>query len=197
MLMAGDFPGVAPRHGLSGRPFFGSYAKYAQIPDRDTARGHCRAPGVSVLQNQHDGTAFLDVYGRQIDRKANLASGFDFKLIDAHYFYPTAWGDPARSRVRAPVCITPGHDINVYPKLRLPRRLILWSAPEPALITVSEPQRQACRLGVAGDKLESCAMAWICVFRPGDRAAARARLNLTGNDAVVVVTCCRQRDMTF
>src|SRR5690606_7246833 len=55
-----------------------------------------------------------------------IAAGFDFDVIDAHYFYPTGvvatWLGEALGK---PVVVTSrGSDLNVLPDYRLPRMLI-------------------------------------------------------------------------
>ena len=58
------------------------------------------------------------------------ASGFDFDLIDAHYFYPDGVAAVMIGRALGkPVTITArGTDINLIPNHALPRRLILQAA---------------------------------------------------------------------
>ena len=179
---------VAPRPWFfSGRPFFGSYAKYAQISWQEIRQGVVvEHPAYLVLPKISMTAQPFSMYmaARSIVKRI-LASGFDFKLIDAHYFYPDGVAAILLGReFGRPVCITArGTDINVYPNYRLPRRLILWSARRAAaLITVSGGLKdRLVGLGVAGDKIRVLRNGVdLRLFRPGDRAAARARLNLTG-----------------
>jgi teichuronic acid biosynthesis glycosyltransferase TuaC len=75
-----------------------------------------------------------------------MAHGFDFNLIDAHYFYPDGVAAVLLGRwLGKPVVITArGSDINLFPSFAGPRRLIRWAACEAAaIITVSDALRQA------------------------------------------------------
>ncbi len=59
-----------------------------------------------------------------------IREGFDFDLIDAHYYYPdgvaAAW---LARRFRKPLAITArGTDLNLIPQYALPRRMIDWAA---------------------------------------------------------------------
>src|SRR5262245_64981705 len=73
-----------------------------------------------------------------------MAHGFDFKLIDAHYFYPDGVAAALLGRwLGKPVVITArGSDINLFPSFAGPQRLIRWAAREAAaIITVSDALR--------------------------------------------------------
>ena len=179
---------VAPRPWFfSGGPFFGSYAKYAQIPRQEIRQGVVvEHPAYLVLPKISMTAQPFSMYmAARSTVKRILASGFNFKLIDAHYFYPDGVAAILLGReFGRPVCITArGTDINVYPNYRVPRRLILWAARRAAaLITVSGGLKdRLVRLGITGDKINVLRNGVdLRLFRPGDRAAARARLNLTG-----------------
>lgn len=57
-------------------------------------------------------------------------AGFDFDVIDAHYYYPDGVAAAILGRLlRKPVCITArGTDLNVLPDYPIPRRWIRWAA---------------------------------------------------------------------
>ncbi len=59
-----------------------------------------------------------------------MRDGYDFDLIDAHYFYPDGVAAAMLGRhFRKPVVITArGSDINLIPHYRLPRAMIRWAA---------------------------------------------------------------------
>lgn len=59
-----------------------------------------------------------------------LADGYDFDLIDAHYFYPDGVAAAIISRlIRKPfVCTARGSDITQLPDYPLPRAMIQWAA---------------------------------------------------------------------
>ncbi len=126
---------VAPRPWFfSGRPFFGSYAKYAQIPRQEIRQGVIvEHPAYLVLPKISMTAQPFSMYmaARSIVKRI-LASGFDFKLIDAHYGCHAA--------------LSYGRHAAPPPLSRCPEAsktgLSGWALP--------------------GIKLESCAMAWIC-----------------------------------
>jgi glycosyltransferase involved in cell wall biosynthesis len=114
-----------------------------------------------------------------------LAGGYDFDLIDAHYYYPDGVAAVmAGRRLNKPVVITArGTDINLIPTYRLPRRMILWAAARAAaLITVCQALKdRLVELGVPERRVTVLRNGVdLDMFRPGDRRAARARLGLTG-----------------
>ena len=59
-----------------------------------------------------------------------LAAGYDFDLIDAHYFYPDGMAAAMLARwLSKPFVVTArGTDINLVPEYVLPRRMIRWTA---------------------------------------------------------------------
>lgn len=112
-----------------------------------------------------------------------IRDGFDFDLIDAHYYYPdgVAAGLIAR-KLRKPFVVTArGTDVNLIPEFAFPRRKILQTA-EGARASICVSKALANRLadlGVAREKLK--------VFRngidlhrffPEDISSARKHLGL-------------------
>ena len=74
-----------------------------------------------------------------------LRSGYDFDLIDAHYFYPDGVAAALLGKwFNKPVVVTArGTDINILPNYRIPEKWIRWAAGECAeIITVSEGLRE-------------------------------------------------------
>lgn len=112
-----------------------------------------------------------------------IRQGFDFDLIDAHYYYPdgVAAGIIAKKLGKPFVVTARGTDLNLIPQYPLPRKLILDTA-----------ARAAASIGVCKALMESLAglgadPAKLNVFRngvdlerfvPEARAAARNRLDL-------------------
>lgn len=62
--------------------------------------------------------------------KRLVADGFDFDVIDAHYYYPDGVAATMLARYfDKPVCITArGTDLNLIPQHTLPRKMMQWAA---------------------------------------------------------------------
>ena len=121
-------------------------------------------------------------FARRALRKI-IADGYDFDLIDAHYFYPDGVAAVMLGRhFRKPVTITArGTDINLIPQYAAPRRMILWAAEQAAgLITVCQALKDSLvELGIAEDRVRVLRNGVdLALFRPGDREAARRRFDL-------------------
>jgi glycosyltransferase involved in cell wall biosynthesis len=131
---------------------FGSYAKYAQTPAVEERGGikvihprYAMAPGLGMYFQPYALAAGAYATVRSLQR-----DGFDFDLIDAHYFYPDGVAAALLARwFRKPLVITGrGTDINLLPSYTIPRRLILSAARQAqAVITVS---------GALKRRLEEC-----------------------------------------
>ncbi|RVU49824.1 glycosyltransferase [Rubrivivax rivuli] len=116
----------------SGHSRFGEHAAMARTPHRETRHG------IDVL---HPRYALLPKIGmssaplmlalgarRAVQRLRD--EGFDFDLIDAHYFYPDGVAAALLARwFRRPLVITArGSDVNLIAQHALPRRLMRWAA---------------------------------------------------------------------
>jgi glycosyltransferase involved in cell wall biosynthesis len=111
------------------------------------------------------------------------AAGFDFDVIDAHYYYPDGVAAALLARwLDRPVTITArGTDINLIPEYRLPRAQICWAAGRAsASITVCEALKDEMRqLGIDESRLRVLRNGVdLQRFRPIDRGQARRRLGL-------------------
>lgn len=118
-------------------------------------------------------------------------SGFEFDLIDAHYFYPdgVAAALLAREFCKPFVVTARGTDINLIAQLRLTRRMIQWAAARAdAIVTVSRALKDALSaLGVQEEKVRVLRNGVdLKVFRPNDRNVVRQRLGLTGTTILSV-----------
>lgn len=165
---------------------FGKYASFARAPHEEIRSGirvaHPRYPllpkvGMAIapalLAN-----AVKPTIGRIIDE------GYDFDLIDAHYFYPDGVAAALLGRhFNKPVVITArGSDITLIPQYRLPRTMIRWAATRAdGIITVCNALKdEIVRLGVAADRVTSLRNGVdLQLFQPVDRDAARDALGLT------------------
>jgi glycosyltransferase involved in cell wall biosynthesis len=157
---------------------FGNYAKFARVPRAETRHGiavtHPRYPvipkvGMNVAPMLLAQAAKAEI-GRIIDE------GYDFDLIDAHYFYPDGVAAAMLGRhFNKPVVITArGSDITLLPQYRLPRRMIGWAARRAgAVITVCNALRdEVVALGVDPVRVTSLRNGVdLELFRPVERAA--------------------------
>lgn len=165
---------------------FREWAAYARAPRVEERAGvtvqHPRYPAIPVVGMT---LAPLFLAGATLPVVRRLRTeGFDFDLIDAHYFYPdgvaAAW---IAGRVGRPVVITArGTDINLIPRYALPRRMILWAAGRAAaIVTVCQALKNTLiELGAEPGKIEVLRNGVdLELFRPLGRDAERARLRLT------------------
>jgi teichuronic acid biosynthesis glycosyltransferase TuaC len=171
----------------STNPRFGQYARHAAVPrlERrlDQTVHHPRFPVIPKI-----GMAFapaLLYFGARRTVASILRQGFDFDLIDAHYFYPDGIAAVMLGKtLNKPVVITArGTDINQIADFSLPRRMILWAAREAAaVITVCQALKNrlieigadARRIRVLRNGVD------LDIFQPADRQAARAQYRVTG-----------------
>lgn len=112
-----------------------------------------------------------------------IERGFDFDLIDAHYYYPDGVAASIiAKKLRKPFLVTArGTDLNLIPDYRWPRKLILdASARAAASIGVcSALMSRLAELGADPSKLHVLRNGVdLERFQPVDRIQARAALNL-------------------
>jgi teichuronic acid biosynthesis glycosyltransferase TuaC len=171
---------------FSSHPRYAEYADFARTPRQEMRNGiDVRHPryilppriGMNIAPVMLAAGALPTI--RRI-----IAAGFDFDLIDAHYFYPDGVAAVILGRMLGkPVVITArGSDISQIPGHFLPRRMIQAAARRcAAMVTVcaalkaelaalgAEPARiTVLRNGVDLER-----------FQPVDRAPARARLGMS------------------
>ena len=116
----------------STNPRFGELARTAATPTRETRNGigvtHPRYPllpkiGMTIAPLLLALASIAPI--RRLQRE-----GFDFDVIDAHYYYPdgvaAAW---LAGHFNKPLAITArGTDLNLITQHALPRRMIVWAA---------------------------------------------------------------------
>jgi teichuronic acid biosynthesis glycosyltransferase TuaC len=169
----------------SSNPRFGAYSRFAKVPKSDQRHGidivHPRFASVPkigmTMAPMLLAQAVKPVIGRIIDE------GYDFDVLDAHYFYPDGVAAVMLGKYfNKPVVITArGTDINLIPQFRLPRKMILWAAQNASgVVTVCNALKdEMVQLGVAADKITPLRNGVdLQRFQPMDRAAARATLGL-------------------
>lgn len=122
---------------------FGEYSRFAGVERHETRQGvsidHPRyliIPKVGMTL-----TPWIMALAVEPTIKRMIQEGYDFDLIDAHYFYPdgvaAAW---LAKRFGKPLVITArGTDLNLIPQYRLPRLMIKWAARQASgMITVCQ-----------------------------------------------------------
>jgi teichuronic acid biosynthesis glycosyltransferase TuaC len=113
-----------------------------------------------------------------------IGGGYDFDIIDAHYFYPDGVAAVMIGRaLKKPVVITArGTDINLIPRFRKPRQMILDAAKNcAAMITVSSAlKEELVSLGAASGKITVLRNGVdLMLFHPENRDVARASLGIS------------------
>jgi teichuronic acid biosynthesis glycosyltransferase TuaC len=166
-------------------PAFGRYAKLAKVVSNEVRSGidviHPRYPvipkvGMTIAPFLL-ASALKPTIGRIIDE------GYDFDLIDAHYFYPDGVAAVMLGRYfNKPVVITArGTDINILPQYSLPRKQIRWAASHAAgMITVCNALKdEMMQLGIDGSRITPLRNGVdLELFQPGDRKALRESLGM-------------------
>ena len=177
----------------SGLSAFGRYGAFARVPRREERHGlalyHPRFAAIPKV-----GMALSpDLMARGARRSVLhlIESGYDFDIIDAHYFYPDGVAAALLAEsLRKPLVITArGSDVNLFPHYRAARRRILWAAGRAAhIITVSAAlQRRLIELGVPEEKITVIRNGVdLEIFAPQDRAACRRALGLQGPSLLMV-----------
>lgn len=173
------FPFKAPR--------FGRYARYAHVPKEETRHGirviHPRYLNVPRV-GMHFAPFALASTARPVLQEL-IAGGYDFDVIDAHYFYPDGVAAAMLGRhFNKPVVISAlGSDINLLPCYAWPRFLIRWAGRRAsAMISVCEALKQRMTsLGLGAGRIQALRNGVdLTLFYPVPREAARAALAIEG-----------------
>ena len=172
---------------------FGRYAAFARAPYAETRYGidvmHPRY--LSVPKVGMSVSPFLLAAGAQSAVSGMIQRGYDFDIIDAHYFFPDGVAAAIMGKkLGKPVVITArGTDINLLPQYALPRRMIQWAARRAAaLVTVSSALKtELTQLGIDRGRITVLRNGVdIRLFQPADRASQRGRLGLSGKVLLMV-----------
>jgi len=143
----------------SSNPVFGSYANYAGVPAREVRHGievwHPRYPVVPKVGMQV--TPWLMYRSVRGALKRLRDHGFDFDLIDAHYFYPDGVAAMwlAEEFGRPFVVTGRGTDLNLIPQYTGPRKRILRVTESAAhMMTVAAAlKKYLLDMGVPDDRI--------------------------------------------
>jgi glycosyltransferase involved in cell wall biosynthesis len=140
-------------------PRFGAWAQLASTP-REEERNGFRVYHPRYLLPPKVGmniAPLMLALGARTTLARLIREGFDFDLIDAHYYYPDGVAAALLARwFGKPFVVTArGTDLNLVPNYPLPRRMILWAAARAeASIGVCEALMQRLgSLGAEGSRL--------------------------------------------
>ncbi|NHZ91364.1 glycosyltransferase [Massilia sp. CCM 8733] len=166
---------------------FGQYGDFARVPASEERFGlpvlHPRYPVIPKIGMNLSpallANAARDTVGRMLDE------GFDFDLIDAHYFYPDGVAAVKLGKhFNKPVVITArGSDISLIPNFAKPRKMIQWAAANAAaVITVCDALKtELVQLGADPATITPLRNGVdLQRFHQGDRAGLRRELGLEG-----------------
>jgi len=174
-------------------PRFGDYARMAATPRQEQRNGivvhHPRYPlPPKVGQNV---APFLLAAGALPTVRRLIRDGFDFDLIDAHFWYPDGVAASLIARLvgKPFVCTARGSDITLYRQFSWPRRLLRKSL-----------QRSSANIGVCTDLVEQMVELGadrsrsltirngvdLARFSPLEPQAARQSLNLRAEGLVLL-----------
>jgi len=180
---------------------FGEYAKYAQIPESDNRHGidiiHPRYPLIPKVGMTS--APLLMALSALRPLKKIISDGYDFEIIDAHYFYPDGVAAYLLGKMlgKTVVITSRGTDISLIPKYFLPRQMIKWSAKGSAgLITVCQALKDSLvSLGVDEQKVTVLRNGVdLQQFKPAEqREALRESLNITGTTLLSVGHLIRRK----
>lgn len=172
---------------------FGSYARFARIPRKEQSAGFpVQHPRYIVVPKVGMYATPLALARGAWPTIVRLRSeGFDFKLIDAHYYYPDGVAAVLLGRwARVPVVVTArGSDINTIAGHTLARRMIRWACSRAsASIAVCEAlKREMAGLGADPGRIAVLRNGVdLVMFKPLDWVAARAELGWHGKVLLVV-----------
>lgn len=164
---------------------FGDYGTFAMAPFMETRIGtevyHPRYPVIPKLGANLTPVSLAlcarAVMGRIIDE------GFDFDVIDAHYFFPDGVAAVLLGKYfNKPVIISAlGTDINLIMQRRIPRSMMRWAGEHAAaVITVCDALRnEMLRFGMDPARITTLRNGVdLDLFKPVDRVAARRALGM-------------------
>jgi glycosyltransferase involved in cell wall biosynthesis len=163
-------------------PRLGDYAVHARAPRGEMRHGiRVLHPRYLVLPKVGMTLAPFLLAKSVLPAMRRVLEQFPFDVIDAHYFYPDGVAAVMLGRrLGKPVLISAlGTDVNLIPRYRLPRRMILWAARHAAgVITVARALKdRLVALGVPAAHIEVLRNGVdLRLFRPVVREAWRRKL---------------------
>lgn len=178
----------------STHPRWGERAAMARTPRRETRHGievlHPRYALIPKL-GMTLAPLLLAAAARSVLQRVK-DEGFDFDLIDAHYYYPDGVAAALLARhFKRPLVVTArGSDINLISRYALPRRMIRWAGRQAAAsVGVSGALVESMRdLDLPAERLHKVRNGVdLQRFQPAGREACRARLGLKGQPLLLSV----------
>jgi len=172
---------------------FGDYGLFARTPRVEQRNGlevhhprYCLPPKIGM-----NPAPYLMALGALATVRRLQREGFDFDLIDAHYYYPDGVAASLLARwLGKPFVVTArGTDLNLIPQHAFPRRLIQQTAAQAAAsIGVCQALMDSLQaLGAEPAKLHTLRNGVdLERFVPEDRSAARERLGLPAQDRLLL-----------
>lgn len=166
---------------------FGRYGAYAAAPLRETRFGldirHPRYVIPPKIGMTYAATALAHCFLKAA--RAQIAEGWDFDLIDAHYLYPDGVAAVRAARALGkPVVLTArGSDVSALPRFPRQRRMILEAvARADGAVCVAQALKDALvRLGAPAEKLVVLRNGVdLDMFRPLDRETIRMQMDIAG-----------------
>jgi glycosyltransferase involved in cell wall biosynthesis len=170
------------------------YREYSRAPYKETRYGisithprYLHLPKVGMTLQPF----FMAISALSVIKKM-IKNGYDFDLIDAHYFYPDGVAAALLARwLHKPFVVTArGTDLNLIPRYTLPRKLIHYAATKASgLITVCRALKDVLvEMGVDDGKIVPLRNGVdLQMFRPPeDRETLRKKLGITGKTLLSV-----------
>lgn len=172
---------------------FGKYGSFAKVPDYEVRHGiEIFHPRYMVVPKIGMSIApLLMAYAMKKTVRKIREQGFDFDLIDAHYFYPdgVAACMLANSLGKPFVVTARGTDINLIPAYAVPKKWILWAAEKSrAMISVCQALKdEMVEIGIPAEKVTALRNGVdLNFFKPGNREEIRKQLNIAGRTLLSV-----------
>lgn len=179
---------------FSTDPRYGTYARIARTPTREIYNGvDVQHPRYFLPPKVGMNIAPITLAMGAISAVQRLLDeGYDFDVIDAHYYYPDGVAAALLARhFKKPFTVTArGTDLNLIPRYKLPRRMMQWAASRAtasigvcsALVDVLRDWNiPESRLYVMRNGVD------LMRFRPIEQKTVRAELGLTGSPLLVSV----------
>ena len=179
----------------SAHPRWGEYAKFAATPAREQRNGlDVLHPRYLLLPKVGMTTAPLTLaLGARAALRRLIDEGFDFDVIDAHYYYPDGVAAALLARwFGKPLTVTArGSDVNLIGRHALPRRFMQWAS-RVASASIGVSQALVDRMHELGldSRLQLALRNGVDLTRfkaDGDPQALRARLGIAGQPLLLSV----------